>query len=108
MDTLALDVALIVLATARLTRLAVVDTIAVGFRNAARWVGRTLAGTRGLVWADDLVSCPHCVGFWLSAAVVVSYAWWAGPTWRVVAGALAVSYAVGHLVAHFDLDGTDD
>lgn len=108
MDTLLLDVALIVLAAARLTRLAVVDSIAVTFRNGARRVGRTLAGTRGLVWADDLVSCPHCIGAWLSAAVVVSYAAWAGPTWRIAAGALAVSYAVGHMVAHFDLDGTDD
>lgn len=108
MDTLALDVALVVLAAARLTRLAVVDTIAVPFRNAARRLGKTIAGQRGLVWADELVTCPHCLSVYVSAAVVVSYAAWAGPTWRIVAGALAVAYAVGHLVARLDLDGTDD
>jgi hypothetical protein len=96
----ALDVALVVGFAGRLTRLAVDDSIAEPFRNGARWLGRRLRGEDGLVWADDLVTCPWCVGAWLSLAVVVSYAaWGAHPAWRVVAAVFAVSYAVGLLAA---------
>lgn len=108
MDTLLLDVLLIVLATARLTRLAVVDTVGGPFRTLIRWGGKTIAGPRGLVYGDELATCPHCLGVYVAAVVVGSYALWAGPAWRIVAGTLAVAYAVGHLVARLDLDGTDD
>jgi hypothetical protein len=94
----ALDVALVVGFAGRLTRLAVDDSIAEPFRNATRWLGRRLHGEIGLVWADDLVTCPWCVGAWLSLAVVVSFAaWGAPPAGRVVAAVLGVSYAVGRL-----------
>lgn len=104
---LALDVALILFAAARLTRLATVDTIGGPFRTLLRATGKTLGGGRGLVYGDELATCPHCLGFWAAAAVVVSYAAWAGPAWRTVAGVLAASYVAGHLVAHLDV-GDDD
>lgn len=104
---LALDAALIVLAAARLTRLVTVDTIGHPFRQALRWTGLHLAGDRGLVYGDELATCPHCMGFWAAAAVVVSYAAWAGPAWRLTAAVLAVAYLAGHLVAHLDTPDPD-
>lgn len=105
---LVLDVALITLATARLTRLVTVDTIGEPVRKAARWTGYAFAGTAGWDWADELVGCPHCAGFWLSLLVVGSYAAWEQhPWWTTVAGVFAVAYVAGHLVARLDV-GDDD
>ncbi len=103
-----LDAVLIVGATLRLTRLAVVDTIAAPFRTLVLLIGRGLARDRGLIWADELVSCPHCIGFWIAVAVVASWAAWGGTAWwNLTAGALTVAYASGHLVARLDVDDED-
>lgn len=106
----ALDVVLILGFAARLTRLVTVDTIGSPARDGLRWTGYAVAGTRGLAWGDELATCPHCIGFWLTAAVVATYvasvptyAGW----WRGVAGTFAASYIVGHLVARLDT-GDDD
>lgn len=104
---LVLDAALIVLAAARLTRLATVDTIGHPFRQVLRLTGLRLAGDRGLAYGDELATCPHCMGFWIALAVVGSYAAWAGPAWRLTAGVLAVAYLAGHLVAHLDTPDPD-
>lgn len=100
-----LELLLIVGASLRLTRLAVVDTIAAYPRDLMRAAGQRTAGQRGLIWADNLVSCPHCIGFWITLAV--TYSWWAaGSTavWTVGTVALSVSYLVGHLVAATDME----
>ena len=100
-----LDLLLIVGASLRLTRLAVVDVISAGPRDLVRAAGYRTAGSRGLVWADNLVSCPHCIGFWITLAVAVSW-WQAGNTtvWLVGTVALSVSYLVGHIVAANDME----
>jgi hypothetical protein len=106
-DVTWLDLLLLLGFAARLIRLAVIDEIASPARDLVRAAGQRLAGDRGLVWADGLVSCPFCIGFWLSAALVASWAL-VGDTvaWRLTAGAFALSYAAGHLVAR--LDAGDD
>lgn len=61
-------------------------------------------------WQGKLVSglyCPHCIGFWLGAAVVVLTVVLMplgilGTVWLVVLSILALSYAVGHLSARLD------
>lgn len=100
-----LDLLLIVGASLRLTRLAVVDVIAAGPRDLIRAAGQKTAGLKGLVWADNLVSCPHCLGFWVTLAVAWSW-WFAGESdvWFVGALTLSVSYLVGHLVAATDVE----
>ena len=107
MDPTLLDVVLVVGFAARLTRLAVADTIAEWPRILlVRSAGKVSAGA--VRWAQGLVSCPHCVGFWLSAAVVGSWVAWGqtGP-WRAIAGAFTVAYIAGHLVGALDLDSED-
>lgn len=99
------ELLLIVGASLRLTRLAVVDTIANYPRDLMRAAGQRAAGSRGLIWADNLVSCPHCIGFWIT--LTVTYSWWAaGSTtvWLLVALTLTVSYLVGHIVAATDME----
>lgn len=92
------DAVLVVGAAARLTRLVTDDTIGRPARDALRTAGRRLAGADGLVWADELATCPWCAGFWVALAVVASWAaWGAHPAWQAVAGVLAVAWAVGWL-----------
>lgn len=105
---LLLDVALIVAATARLTRLVTADTIGHPVRQGIRLFGFAVGGDRGLAWGDELATCPHCISVWLAALVVGSYAAWAGPGWRVAAGILAASYAAGHLSATLDHHDDED
>lgn len=96
-------VALLVLgAAARLTRLVTVDSIADPLRDGVRMAANRV-GPRTLVWADDLVTCPHCVGFWATLAVLATAAAWGHTAaWRFVAATLAASYVVGHLSRHLD------
>lgn len=54
----------------------------------------------------ELVSCPWCLGFWVSAGVVAADAM-APKLWRPLALALALSAAVGHLRG-LDGDGAED
>ena len=107
MDPTLLDIALVVGMAARLTRLAVVDSIAEGARILAlRIAGRIpRIGARAVLWTQALVTCPYCIGFWLSAVVVASWLAW-GDTlgWQAVAAVFTVSYVSGHLVARLDID----
>ena len=104
MDLSLLDIVLLVGLAARLTRLAVVDTIAEGPRIlAVRIAGR--AGNRPARWIVALLQCPYCIGFWLSAGVVGSwFAWGHTVGWQAVAGVFTLSYVAGHLVARLDVD----
>lgn len=105
-----LDAALIVGASARLTRLITTDTAGEPFTDLvldAAW--RISPKARRL--AAEGLDCPFCVGFHLSLVVTTSYALARrSPVllslWRVVAGALATNYLTGHLSAR--LDGIDD
>ena len=107
MDVTWLDLLLLLGFAARLIRLVAVDSIASYLRDWVRWIGEQVGGDRGLLWADELVTCPFCVGFWISVGVVASWAL-VGDTagWRLTAAAFTLSYAAGHLVAR--LDAEDD
>ena len=104
MDATLLDIALLIGFAARLTRLAVVDTIAEGPRIlAVRIAGR--AGNRPARWVVALLQCPYCIGFWLSLAVVVSWLVWGSTVvWQAAAAVFTLSYVAGHLVARLDVD----
>jgi hypothetical protein len=89
-------VVLVVGASARLTRLVTVDTIAGPFR--AWFIGRYGPDSK----PATLVGCPWCIGFWLTTAVA-ALAWCAGDSWWFVFPALVLtgSYLVG-LLARID------
>ena len=73
------------LASFRLTRLLNKDTIAGPVRS--------LGGRAGMKWID-FISCPWCVGAYVSAAVVVaSLLWWHEVQYGVIV--LAISAIVG-------------
>lgn len=79
------------LAAYRLTRLVVEDTITVRPREALI--------ARGPGWAGDMLTCPWCVGWWVSVGVVGARI--AAPrAWRPVARALALSAIVGLIAEH--------
>jgi hypothetical protein len=103
------DLLLLVGFTARLIRLVVVDDIGGPLRDLIRLLGAWAGGDRGLVWADGLVRCPFCIGFWISVAVVASYAA-AGSTgwWTATAGVFTLSYLAGHAVRFLDVGDDDD
>lgn len=92
-----LDIVLLVLATWRVTRLVVDDDIAAPLR------GWAIARSE---WWEELVTCPFCIGFWLSVAAVASYAlavyggWLI--VWRWLAAPWALSIVVGHLSSRLD------
>ena len=107
MDLSLLDIVLLVGFASRLTRLAVVDSIAEGPRIlAVRIAGRM--GDRPARWILALLQCPYCIGFWLSAGVVGTWIAWGGTlAWQAVAAAFTLSYVAGHLVARLDLDSEE-
>jgi len=100
MDPTLLDVLLVLGFATRLTRLAVVDDIGEPLRVALVKV----VPIRTVSWVHTLITCPFCIGFWLSAAVVASWlAWGSTILWQAVAAAFTVSYLAGHAVARLDL-----
>ena len=104
----ALDAALVVGATARLTRLVTTDDLGEWWiRDPAFQVANWhMIRTGELPWWDKYrsgLSCPHCVSFHAAWIVLASHAMF-GRTrlWRFGAGALTLSFIVGHLSAHID------
>jgi hypothetical protein len=87
---------LLVLATARLTKLVVDDRISMPLRQ---WVMRK-NGDNG--WFTFLVHCPWCTGFWVAAGIAPLY-WFFGntPYFVIPCLALALSHVVG-LLAKLD------
>ena len=80
---------LMVLAAYRLTRLATYDSIVDRPRS---WLY-----AKGPEWVGEMVGCPFCIGFWISAAVVgVTWVWYPLPVpglwWLAVAGGSALIY----------------
>jgi hypothetical protein len=99
-----LDVALLVLATLRLTRLMTTDDLPGQwwiygplYKRAHRHPARKTPW-----WAKYLsgLTCPFCVGFWVGLAVLLSLLLVGGPGdapdwWRWASGAFALNYVVG-------------
>jgi hypothetical protein len=91
------DLAVDALAAYRLTRLATVDTFpaAASVRDrVSRWARRS-----GRPALDELVHCPWCIGFWISAGVVLVRAGMPR-AWNPLARALAFSAAAGVIAHH--------
>lgn len=88
---------LLSLATYRVWRIFAVDSITEPLR--ARFLFRE---GRVWEWVADLVTCPWCLGWWLSGAAVAAYVGWSGASWWLFpVGWCAVSAGVGithHLV----------
>lgn len=106
------DLLLLILASARVTRLFTTDNVpgqwwiygplykrAYGqgsHHKAPKW-GKYLEG----------LTCPFCVGFWVCVVAVLLLWLVGGPGhaaewWRWVAGAFALNYVVGHLSGRMD------
>lgn len=99
-------------AAARLTRLAVSDTITEPVRT---WVlvrvarsrrqraeiadtGRADPPTPVRQWLLDLLQCHWCLGVWITAAVVATaFLYGHTPAWQITATVLALAYALGWL-----------
>lgn len=95
-------VALVVFASARLTRLVVIDAAGDVFRRGIRAALRVF-GKRAAVMGEDLLECPFCIGFWISLGVAGSFVTYGDAVWwQVGALALSASYLAGHLVARLD------
>lgn len=102
MDPSPLELLLLVGLTARAIRLAVVDDIAGPARVAAVRVAG-VAGARASRWTAALLSCPFCIGFWISLIVAASWVAWGDTVgWRLAALAGTLSYVSGHAVARLD------
>lgn len=116
-QTRTFDALLGAVAAARLSRVATTDDAGLLVRvPAQRWAARHEHGDQGIDnwgavgWRTHLVGgleCPFCVGFWLGAGVVVSYAAVrdtprALAVWRIIAGSLALNYVVGHVSSRID------
>lgn len=86
------------LAAFRLTRLATEDTIGRPFRHAVIDRAERISPKAG-EWAEELVTCPWCIGFWIACGVVVARR--AAPrAWAPVAEAFALSGVTGLLAKH--------
>lgn len=110
---LILDLTVILLASLRLTRLVTTDTIGrKALRPVEDWFYDHLRQRDW--WVVSLTTCAHCIGFWITGLVILS--WWlasadSGPltAWRLIAGTFALSYVVGHFSARLDAyDDEDD
>ena len=94
--------------TLRLMRLVMVDEAGGMLRWPLVLLGSKLAGIRGIDFVERFLSCPFCVGFWISVAT--SWSWLAfGDTlvWYAVALPFTVSWVAGHLAARLDLDAEE-
>jgi hypothetical protein len=101
--------------TLRLTRLIVADDLGAWWLrwpvdNAKhRWMQRhgTSVEPGWARYADGL-TCPFCVGYWVGAAVLASYAV-AGHTraWRFLAATLTLNEVAGHLAARLGDTATE-
>jgi hypothetical protein len=109
-----IDVPLLVIGTLRLVRLAIVDDL--GRRMLipleSRLRGRLSEGKQ---WVADGFICPFCIGMWIGLFVVGTYVaadltpGWYLMAWRILFGALALNYVVGHLAVRLDIyDDSDD
>lgn len=98
---------LVVLATARIWRLLVVDGITEDIR--LRLIRSVQDRPRR--WRDsfhDLYFCPFCMGFYVMFAMLASaLAWSDEVSWQLVVGAFALNYVSGQFNARLDAEDAD-
>jgi len=96
---LAVHYLILFVAALRLTRLATTDVIA------EKLVIKHLRASKRAVpkFLVELFDCPYCIGFWVSAGLLVADYWLADvAVWRVALAALALAYVVGHVSDKLD------
>jgi hypothetical protein len=106
---IALDIILLILATARCTRLITTDNVPGNW-----WIYGPLYKKAAVThptpkWSRYLegLTCPFCVGFWIGCVAIASLILVGGPGeaavwWRWLAGAFALNYVVGHVSSRLD------
>lgn len=112
MTEFAFDIALLVLLTARLCRLAVVDHLAEWWiqEPLKKWANVRNPDGYPATWQQKLwtgTTCCFCIGFWIACATLTSLYYAGGPgdaatLWRYIAGAFALNYVSGHLNKRLD------
>lgn len=109
-----LDGLILTVGTLRLVRFFIVDDLG---RRALIPLESRLRGrlSESWQWVADGFICPFCIGMWIGLGCVLL--WYGADSaegllllaWRLVFGALALNYVVGHTVARLDIyDGDDD
>lgn len=100
-----LEFLLSALATVRLTRLVVLDTLWEGTRDRVlEWADRPGRARLARAKLGELLGCPHCVGVWAAALVVATFetapaAWWRiGVTVAALAGVTSLLAEIGDRV----------
>lgn len=105
----AFDIALLLLATLRVTRFITTDSLGQWWFYAPlakRVYRKTPPGTWSSRYLEGL-TCPFCVGFWIGAVGIASLLVAGGPGgaavwWRVLAGVFALNWVVGHAARYLD------
>ena len=108
MILVAIDIALLVLASLRITRLVTTDSIGQWWLYAPL-LKKAYSQTPPPKWSkyvEGLV-CPFCVGFWVGLIGLALLTIAGGPGdaavwWRWLAGAFALNYVVGHVSGRLD------
>lgn len=109
-----IDVPLLILGTLRLVQLFILDDL--GRRMLIPLEMRLRRRlSEGKQWWADGFTCPFCIGMWIGTGVIGTYViadltpGWYLLAWRIVFGALALNFVVGHLAVRFGIyDGDDD
>lgn len=109
-----IDVPLLIVGTLRLVQLFILDDL--GRRMLIPLETRLRRRlSEGKQWVADGFTCPFCIGMWIGTGVIGTYViadltpGWYLLAWRIVFGALALNFVVGHLAVRFGIyDGDDD
>lgn len=109
-----IDVPLLIVGTLRLVQLFIVDDL--GRRMLIPLETRLRSRlSESKQWVADGFTCPFCIGMWIGTGVIGTYViadltpGWYLLAWRIVFGALALNFVVGHLAVRFGIyDGDDD
>jgi hypothetical protein len=103
-----LDLAVLVLSTARMSRFVTTDALGDWWvrKPVADWAEQEDEGHREKV--VTLVNCPYCIGQWLALGNLAAYALTrnhpvARSAWRYLAGGMALNYVVAHVSSRLDV-----
>ena len=89
-------------ATLRTTRLATTDTITDPARAQLIHTLHNLHPPTAR-WTVELLTCPHCIGFWIAAAHTLTWQRWGHTrTWQTAAGTATLAYLTGHIAQRLD------
>ena len=109
-----IDVPLLIIGTLRLVQLFILDDL--GRRALIPLETRLRARlSPARQWVADGFTCPFCIGMWIGTGVIGTYViadltpGWYLMAWRILFGALALNFIVGHLAVRFGIyDDHDD